>query len=73
MPGLEILADDVRCSHGAASGQIHPDELFYLLARGIPEREARRLIVQGFLQEPIDRLGIPALGEHLSAMVRAKL
>src|SRR5947209_20215275 len=48
MPGLEILADNVKCSHGATSGQLHEDELFYLLARGIPKRHAQQLLVTGF-------------------------
>ena len=73
MPGLEILADEVRCSHGATSGQIEAEELFYLLARGIPQREAQRLIVHGFLQEAIDRLGDAALGAKLGELVQAKL
>ena len=72
MPGLEILADEVRCSHGATSGQIESEELFYLLARGIPKRTAQRLIVQGFLQEAIDRLGNAALCAKLGEMVAAK-
>ena len=72
MPGLEILADDVRCSHGATSGQIEAEELFYLLARGIPRRTAQRLIVHGFLQEAIDRIGNPALAEKLGELVAAK-
>ena len=72
MPGLEILADDVRCSHGATSGQIEAEELFYLLARGIPKRTAQRLIVHGFLQEAIDRLGNAAIGAKLGELVAAK-
>lgn len=72
MPGLEILADEVRCSHGAASGQIEPEELFYLLARGIAKNEARRLLVQGFLQEAVGRIGDPALAAHLGDLLRAK-
>ncbi|MDD5349014.1 MAG: Fe-S cluster assembly protein SufD [Chthoniobacteraceae bacterium] len=72
MPGLEILADEVRCSHGATSGQIEAEELFYLLARGIPHETAQRLIVHGFLQEAIDRLGNTALGARLGELVQAK-
>ena len=73
MPGLEILADEVRCSHGATSGQIEPEELFYLLARGISKNNAQRLLVQGFLQEAIDRIGNPALAEKLGEIMRAKI
>ena len=73
MPGLEILADEVRCSHGATSGEIEAEELFYLLARGIPQDQAQRLIVHGFLQEAIDHLGNAALAARLGELVQAKL
>ena len=72
MPGLEILADDVRCTHGATSGQMDEEELFYMLSRGIPRREAQQLIVFGFLNEVIERLGNEAIGEELREMVRRK-
>jgi len=72
MPGLEILADDVRCTHGATSGQIEGEELFYMLARGIHRQTAQRLIVRGFLQEVIDRLGNPGLAARLGELVGAK-
>jgi Fe-S cluster assembly protein SufD len=69
MPGLEILADNVRCTHGATSGQIDEDEMFYLRSRGIPPKIAQRLIVSGFLNEVIQRLDRPAIGEHLNRLV----
>ncbi len=72
MPGLEILADNVRCTHGATSGQIEKDELFYLRARGIPVSVAQRLIVTGFLNEVIDRLDQPMIGEYLHQLIEAK-
>jgi len=72
MPGLEIGADEVRCSHGATSGQIEAEELFYLLARGISKRVAQRLIVHGFLQEAIDKIGNSAIASKLGEMVAAK-
>ena len=53
-PELEILADDVKCAHGAAVGDLDQDSLFYLRSRGIPEREARGLLVHAFLGEVID-------------------
>src|SRR5437868_5712435 len=65
MPGLEILADNVRCTHGATSGQIDKDELFYLRTRGIPVSVAQRLIVSGFLNEVIQRLDHEAIADHL--------
>src|SRR6202035_5438648 len=61
MPGLEILADNVKCSHGATSGQLSEDEMFYLLSRGIPAAVAKQLLVSGFLNEVVDRLDHPAI------------
>jgi Fe-S cluster assembly protein SufD len=72
MPGLEILADNVRCSHGATSGQIDEDELFYLRTRGISVSVAQRLIVTGFLDEVIRRLNHPAIGDHLHRLIEDK-
>lgn len=72
MPGLEILADEVRCSHGATSATIEPEQLFYMLARGIARPMAQRLIVHGFLQEAVDRIGNEALAAHLGELVGAK-
>lgn len=53
-PELEILADDVKCAHGAAVGDLDADSLFYLRSRGIPETEARGLLIHAFLQEVVD-------------------
>ncbi|PYJ93565.1 MAG: Fe-S cluster assembly protein SufD [Verrucomicrobia bacterium] len=72
MPGLEILADNVRCTHGATSGQIDEDELFYLRTRGIPVSVAQRLIVTGFLDEVIQRLNHPAIADHLNRLIEEK-
>ena len=72
MPGLEILADNVRCTHGATSGQVDEDELFYLRTRGIPVRIAQRLIVTGFLDEVVQRLDHPAISEHLHRLIEEK-
>ena len=72
MPGLEILADNVRCTHGATSGQIDEDELFYLRSRGIPIPVAQRLIVTGFLNEVIQRLDHPAIAAYLHALIEEK-
>jgi len=55
-PELEIYADDVKCSHGSSSTSLNKDELFYLMARGIPENQAKRLIVQGFLSEVVEKI-----------------
>jgi len=72
MPGLEILADNVRCTHGATSGQINEDEMFYLRSRGIPIKAAQRLLVTGFLNEVIQRLDQPAIAEHLRSLIDRK-
>lgn len=63
MPGLEINADQVKCSHGSTSSQIHDDELFYLLARGIDPVRARQLIARGFSVEVVERLANEAAEE----------
>lgn len=72
MPGLEILADEVRCTHGATSGYIDPAEYFYFLARGIPSDVARRLLVTGFLNEVIERIGDERIAECLSSAVESR-
>jgi len=72
MPGLEILADNVRCTHGATSGQINEDELFYLRSRGIPVSVAQRLVVTGFLNEVIQRLDHSAIAAHLHRQIEDK-
>jgi Fe-S cluster assembly protein SufD len=72
MPGLEILADNVRCTHGATSGQIDEDELFYLRTRGIPTDIAQWLLVTGFLDEVIQRLDQPSISGYLHRLVEEK-
>lgn len=72
MPGLEILADNVKCSHGATSGQVDDEEMFYLLSRGIPPLVARHLVVAGFLNEVIARLGDRAIEDYLRDLVADK-
>jgi len=73
MPGLEILADNVKCSHGATSGQVDEEEMFYLRARGIPSEVAQQLLVGGFLNEAIERLPNRKIGGWLEQMIAAKL
>jgi Fe-S cluster assembly protein SufD len=72
-PELEIYADDVKCSHGATVGDIDEQALFYLRSRGIPEARARSLLIQAFLDEALDEVGIPALHEALLSRVAAWL
>ncbi len=55
-PGLEIITDDVRCSHGTTITQLDPTQIFYLMSRGIPEPEAEKLIIQGFFDTILDRI-----------------
>lgn len=55
-PELEIFADDVKCAHGAAAGDLDADSLFYLRARGIPESDARSLLIRAFLDEAVDEI-----------------
>jgi Fe-S cluster assembly protein SufD len=72
-PQLEIYADDVKCSHGAAVGQIQPAELFYLRSRGIPEAQARQMLCLGFAKEVVDACPVPAVRARLEAMVARQL
>src|SRR6266480_5883593 len=72
MPGLEILADNVRCTHGATSGQINEEEMFYLRSRGIPVPVALRLIVTGFLNEVVQRLDQPTIADYLNQLIDQK-
>lgn len=72
MPGLEILADNVKCSHGATSGQLSENEMFYLLSRGIPAPVAKQLLVSGFLNEVVDRLDHPAITALVHDLIEAK-
>jgi len=67
-PELEIFADDVQCAHGATTGQIDEDLLFYLMARGIPRDQARTLLVLAFIGETIEEIGNEAIEDHLEAL-----
>ena len=73
IPGLEILANDVRCTHGSTTGQVDREQLFYLMARGLTRADAERLIVRGFFQDVLDRIELEpvrvALGEALEARI----
>ncbi|HSN94218.1 MAG TPA: Fe-S cluster assembly protein SufD [Anaerolineaceae bacterium] len=73
IPGLEICADDVKCSHGATVGRIDAEELFYLESRGMPKDVAEKLIVNGFFAEVIDEIKEPKLHEQLSERINEKL
>ena len=73
-PVLEILTSDViRCGHGASAGPVDQDQLFYLECRGLPRREAEKLLVQGFLHQVMDRIPVSELVESVEREVEAKL
>jgi Fe-S cluster assembly protein SufD len=72
-PELEIFADDVQCGHGATAGEIDANHLFYLMSRGIPEREARGLLVKAFVKEVVEELEHEAAIEVLEARIDAWL
>jgi len=67
IPGLEIMANDVRCTHGATLGRIDREELFYLMARGLSRAEAERLIVRGFFQDVLDRIELEPVRDAVTA------
>jgi Fe-S cluster assembly protein SufD len=73
IPGLEIEANDVRCTHAAAVAQVDRDQLYYLRARGLPESQAKRLIVDGFLQELAERTPEGPVRDRLSAALDSRL
>ncbi|MCE2726261.1 MAG: Fe-S cluster assembly protein SufD [Planctomycetaceae bacterium] len=73
IPGLEIEADDVRCTHGATSGRVDAEQVFYAQARGLTADEAARLVVAGFFQQVFDRITIPPVREALARAVTSRI
>jgi Fe-S cluster assembly protein SufD len=73
IPGLEILANDVRCTHGATLGQVDRELLFYLMTRGLSRAEAERLIVRGFFQDVLDRVELEPVREALGAALESRI
>ncbi len=73
LPGLEIEANDVKCSHGATSGKLDEKELFYMLSRGISKKQAQELLVFGFLDEILVKIENPTLMDGLRKIIEAKL
>jgi len=71
-PELQILADDVRCTHGATIGQLDAESLFYLQSRGIGKNEARSLLTYAFAQDIVDRIKVPSLKDSLERMLFEK-
>jgi len=73
IPGLEILANDVRCTHGATVGRVDREQLFYLMARGLPRAEAERLIVRGFFQDVLDRIELEPVREAVTSALEQRI
>jgi len=73
IPGLEILADDVRCTHGATVGKLEQEPLFYLKSRGIPQTEAERLVVEGFFDPIMQRIPFEGVRERFQQAIHIKL
>jgi len=73
IPGLEILADDVRCTHGATVGKIDLEPLFYLLSRGIPPQDAERLMVEGFFDPIMQRIPFEGVRERFQQAITEKM
>lgn len=72
-PQLEIYCDEVKCSHGATVGQLDASALFYMRSRGIPEKEARLMLMQAFMADVIDTIRIPALKTRMQQLVESRL
>lgn len=73
IPGLEIEADDVRCTHGATAGQLPEEYVFYLMARGVDRTNAERMIVQGFFEEVLNRIPVEGVRNKLEVEIARKL
>lgn len=73
IPGLEIETDDVRCTHGATTGRVDAEQIFYCRSRGLTEFEAMHLIVEGFFHQVYDRIPVEAVRDVLGAAVEKKL
>lgn len=73
IPGLEIEADDVKCTHGATTGRVDQEQIFYCMSRGIRRSEAMHMIVEGFFQKVYDRIPVEVVRETLSRTVQGKL
>jgi Fe-S cluster assembly protein SufD len=74
VPNLEIETGEIAgAGHASATGRFDDEQLFYLMARGIPESEARRLVVRGFFAELVQQIGLPDVEERLLAKIDAEL
>jgi Fe-S cluster assembly protein SufD len=73
IPGLEIMANDVRCTHGATSSPVNRDELFYCMARGLSRGAAERLILRGFFQDVLDRIELEPVRDAVASALEARI
>jgi Fe-S cluster assembly protein SufD len=73
IPGLEIMANDVRCTHGATVSRVDREQLFYLMSRGLPRAEAERLVVRGFFQNVLDRIELEPVRDAVTAALEARI
>ncbi|HUM63971.1 MAG TPA: Fe-S cluster assembly protein SufD [Anaerolineaceae bacterium] len=73
IPGLEILTDDVRCTHGATVGKIDEDQVFYLTSRGMPRDDAERLIVEGFFEPIMQRIPFEGVRKRFQNAIKEKM
>jgi Fe-S cluster assembly protein SufD len=73
LPGLEILANDVKCSHGMTTGQLDAEQMYYFLSRGIPRKAAEKLMVFGFFEEVLSRMGNEELSAYASGLLEKRM
>ena len=73
IPGLEIMANDVRCTHGATVSRVDREQLFYLMTRGLPRAEAERMVVRGFFQNVLDRIELEPVRKAVTAALEARI
>ncbi len=73
IPGLEILADDVRCTHGATVGQLEEEHIFYLMSRGVPRPEAQKVVVDGFFDPIMQRIAFDGVIARLKKSIETKM
>jgi len=73
IPGLEILTDDVRCTHGATVGKIDEEQIFYLESRGLPRIQAERLVVEGFFEPIMQRIPFEGVRNRFRQAIQRKM
>ncbi len=71
--GLNIYADDVKCSHGATSGSVDEDSIYYLMTRGLSRKEAVKLLIDGFLNEVVDMIKSNSVKEFVKSKLQGQI